>query len=382
MKSRELILVIISLVVQAHCFGQNAIKHAKQPTQFVYTQLNLHGGFVYDGSGERWDISNHGPQNQLAIQLFAKNQKLLQKGYIKTISLSSYKLRFSIPFDINNLGIKRKSVSLKLLDAWVRFKTKWDRTSIWIGHKAIPYGHNPKLDPVSSFMTNITKMDLGLNQDLGIFLKTPISNKLDLELSLSSGGILNKSILTYENIVEEDFFQETKPLLNLSDFSYQNTWLVTSRIGTPTFKKNEYGIILTSGRLFQSVTGNHLAFVNRIGGDWVRKYYEKIKWSNQLTFGHTYSEDHGKFTSVHFQTGLDIYLKKRFFVSTSFASNYYNAIGEDSSQFNYITATSLTYSFSPHTRLRLNQYYSFSTTNDIQPWGTSLQFVTGIGKRP
>ena len=186
-------------------FGQNAMKQTKQQNSFFYTQLNLHGGYIHDINGGRWDLTNRGPKNQLAFQLFTINQKRLQKGYVKTLSLSSSKLRFSIPFDktVNQQGQREANFKFQLLDTWLKFDTKWDRTNLWIGNKSIPYGHNPKLDPVSSFMTNLIKMDIGFVQDLGFFLKTPVSNQLDMELAITSGGMLNKPILVCDNLIND-----------------------------------------------------------------------------------------------------------------------------------------------------------------------------------
>ena len=181
----------------SHSFGQNALKHQKQQTKFFYLQLNLHGGYMSDINGGRWDVANRSPNNQLAFQYFAKNKRNLQKGYVKYISLASSKLRFSIPFSktVNSLGVRESNFKIKMLDTWLKFNTKYDRTSIWIGNKSIPYGHNPKLDPVSSFMTNLIQMDIGFGQDVGIFFKTPIAKQIDLELSITSGGLLNEPLM-------------------------------------------------------------------------------------------------------------------------------------------------------------------------------------------
>ncbi len=95
----------------------------------------------------------------------------MQKGYIKLIDPVSYSVRLSILFTKTFQEKEQVRVKLKMLDTWIKFGTKWDRTSFWIGNKSIPYGHNPKLDPVSSFITNLIKMDVGFVQDISFFFK-------------------------------------------------------------------------------------------------------------------------------------------------------------------------------------------------------------------
>ncbi|MFT5818896.1 MAG: hypothetical protein ACI8ZM_000117 [Crocinitomix sp.] len=381
MKLRIIILCLFAFSVSAR--SQNAVKQDKQQTKFFYTQLNLHGGYINDLNGSRFDLTNRAPKNQLAFQIFSINKKQLQKGYVRTLSLNSSQIRFSIPFDksINFQGQSEADFKLQILDTWLKFSTKWDRTTLWIGNKSIPYGHNPKLDPVSSFMTNMIKMDIGFVQDVGIFLKTPISNNFDMELSITSGGALNKPVLVCDNLIS-DPSTGVKPSFSFSNYAYNNTWLVTSHIGNPTFKKDEFGINIVSGKINNTLIPNDFVQINRVGGDWVHKHYEKFKFTNQITFGHTRSDFEGDFASFHFQSSIDLYVLKRFFISASVAGNYLNSFNSSLYHFNYTGAASFTYSFSPHIRLRLNSYYSAVVDLDEKRGGLLLQFVMGIGKRP
>ncbi len=380
----KLILSIsLFLLTFSQSWGQNAVKQTKQQTRFFYTQLNLHGGYINDLNGGRIDVTNRAPKNQLAFQFFSKNKRQLQKGYVRTLSLNSSQIRFSIPFNktINALGQKEADFKLQVLDTWLKFSTKWDRTTLWIGNKSIPYGHNPSLDPVSSFMTNLIKMDIGFVQDLGVFIKTPISNNFDMELSLTSGGALNKPVLVCDNLISD---QSTgiDPIFSFANYAYDNTWLLTSHIGNPTFKKDEFGINVVSGRISNTLIPDDFVIINRVGGDWVHKHYEKFKVTNQLTLGHTLSDKEGAFASLHYQSSVDLFIRNRFFITTSFACNYLNSFSSGLYHFNYTSATSFTYSFSPHTRLRVNNYYSSVVELDEKRWGVLLQFVIGVGKRP
>jgi len=304
---------------------------------------------------------------------------LLQKGYIKVLSLVEYKIRVGIPFSksINNNGYPEADFKFNLLDTWV----KWDRTAIWIGNKSIPYGHNPRIDPVSNFSTNLIKMDIGFAQDFGVFVKTPVSENLDIELSVTSGGTMQKPILVCDNLIAETASQTVTPRFAFSDYNYDNTWLITGRLGSPTYKKNEVGLIGVSGKINNTLVANDLSLINRIGGDWIFKYYEKLKVSNQVVFGHNYSEKEGSFATVNAQSGVDVYLVNKFFITGSIAINYYKSRDRNFYRMNYTSANSLTYVFSPHTRLRINHYYARVVEADERQAGLLLQFVTGIGKR-
>lgn len=382
MKYCGLYLTLILLVVCSSMNAQQSLKLDKQQTSFFYTQLNLHGGYISDVNGSRWDVTNRGPNNQMSFQYLKKNKRVLQKGYIKSIAPTTYSLKFSIPFNktVNLEGESQANFKLMLLDTWVKFGTKWDRTSVWVGNKSIPYGHNPKLDPVSSFMTNLIKMDIGFVQDLGVFIKTPVNKKLDLELSVTSGGLLNKPILICDNIIINSS-EELEPTFSFVDYDFNDTWLVTSRLGNQSFNKNEVGLIGVSGKISNVLVPNDFVRINRIGGDWIHKHQEKMKFGNQLALGFSDSDAEGSFATLNYQGSADFYLIDKVVLSASIAGNYQNSVKDDAYHFNLTNAASITYVVSPHTRFRINQYQTRIFEADEVQWGVLFQFVTGLGKR-
>ena len=379
---KTITILFFSTFICSVSHAQNALKQYKQKTTFFYSQLNLHGGLIHDTNGKRWDVSNQGPNNQLAFRLMRKDQRTMQRGYIRSVRPVIYSLRFIVLFDktIVKEGQWAANVKLQLLDTWVRFNTKWDRTSIWIGNKAIPYGHNPLQDRVTSFMTNLVQMDLGFFQDLGVFLKMPIHKRFDLELSITTGGLLNKPVLCADNIITNTE-KEAKPTFTFGNYSYDNTWLITGRIGNQSFRINEFGLIGVSGRINNTIVTDDQVRINRIGLDWVYKYREKIKISNQLIFGLTNSEAEKLFGTLNYQGNVDLYLFNRIVISTSFACNYHNSLSSNLYHFNFTHANSITYTISPNTRIRINGHYSKTQERKEKRSGILLQFVTGIGKR-
>lgn len=367
--------------------AQKSIKLDKQQTKFYYAQVNLHGGFLNDNTnGERWDVASKGPKNQAVFQVYSINKKTLQKGYVKKFALKGWKFRMGFEYDhnVDILGVNSSNINFKLYDTFLKFGTKWDRTSLVIGNKSIPYGHNPKIDPVVSFMINPIKADLGFAQDLGIFFKTPIANNLDMELAITSGGVLNKPVLVCNDLIVNDNSNiDIKPDFKFGKYDYNDTWLVTSRIGTPTFKKNEFGLILVSGNILSTVfAGKPLTSVNRTGIEWVFKHNERFKMVNQGIVGTTKVFGGKKYISQNIVNNFDYYTGKHIMISVSHSMNILKSVDDYEYLKNYSLAGSLTYIFSPHTRLRLNTFYTAITDRNEYQNGVLLQFVTGIGKRP
>ncbi len=388
---KKILFILIAIMFSVPSMtGQKAIKLEKQQTKFFYAQLNLHGGFVNDINGQRWDLATQSPKNQIFIQAFGVNQKRMQKGYIKFAAINSWKLKIGFEYD-NKVkdGFKYSKVNFKLGDAWVKVKTKWDGTSLVIGNKSIPYGHNPKIDPLVSFMINPIKKDIGFAQDLGLFFSTPISKNLGAEVSLTSGGVLNKPYLVCNDLVVsgDDQF-DFEPDFEFGEYNYNDTWLVTGRVGTQSFKKNELGLIAVAGKIPSTQIQSDLSQIQRIGGEWVFKVNERIKMVNQAVFGLTNTSNYGDFFSTNIMNNFDFYTGKNWMFSFSHSLNLMNGDGSDDRLFNESLAGSITYVFSPHTRLRMNGFFTniddqlHGMAMDERQAGVFLQFVTGLGKRP
>ncbi|MDN5205222.1 hypothetical protein QQ008_27815 [Fulvivirgaceae bacterium BMA10] len=378
------VLAVFCLLING-AFGQKAIKLEKQQTTFFYTQLNLHAGYMNAPGSEKWDLAERGPKNQLAFQLFSRNQKLLQKGFVKLISLDSWKLRFSFAYQdqMRSDGFNHGNIQLRLLDSWVKFKTRWDRTTITIGKKTLPYGHNPKMDPVSSFMNNLISSDIGFAQDIGVFVKTPVSNGLDLEFAVTTGGTFDQPIAICEDVIMDDIVMGETCKVRLEKIEYNNTWLVSGRIGQQSFRKNELGVLAATGYIPSVFDKNEFQHIARLGFDWVYKYKERFKMVHQIAGGKNYTDSQGNFTNLAIQNNIDFFFNGKFFISAGHSFNMQNPNDpEGIKQIRSALTNSLTYAFSPHTRFRVNQYYAYTDNSDNNNWGVLFQLVTGFGKRP
>ena len=405
---KSIIALIIFLCAFLTAFSQNAIKLEKQKTLFLYTQLNLHTGVSNSGDGVQFGLPGRGAGNQLAFQVFSKSRDLLQKGYVPLISINSWKVKVAVGYGESSstfttlpgevgpgpgpgprpgpgnapqeITTTNNLISLNLTEAWVKFNTKWDRTTLTAGYRAIPFGHNPNLDPNSSFMTNIASSDLGMNRDLGIFIKTPISPGLDLEAGLGSGGYFNAPLFQTGDIANQVEGNETTASSVLGS-AYNGTWLMTGRLGQPSYLTSEVGGIFAVGSVNNHFGSDDKMFVVRVGGDWVYKIQDRFRITNQVIVGHTSTESEGNFVDFSLQNNVDVFLMRKVYLSLSNTLNLQKGVGDAP---NYITSTlagSATYAFTPHTRIRLNNYVSPIQYDGNSAWGVSAQLIVGLGKR-
>lgn len=374
--------IFLLVLLTQSAFAQSSAKLKQQQTLFYYTQFNLHGGYLIKPGEHKLALPGRGPENQIAFQLLSRNRRKIIRGYTPLISLDSWKARLSLGYKEkeNSLGGRQGFAQLKIRDLWMRFSTRWDRTNITIGYRSIPFGHNPKLDPVSSFMSNIVVADLGVAQDMGIFFRTAASPKLDLELSLTSGGMFTRPLMQYGGDLHSDP-GSPKPEFSIMDFRYRGTWLLTSRLGQQPFRKNEFGLMAVAGRTPCFFIPNDYLTMIHAGGDWIYKYRELFRMTNQLVAGYNKTTFEGPFADISLQNNIDIFLKGKVIISLSQSLNLNQSITSSTLYFSYLTANSLTYVVSPHTRIRLNQFFTARNYGGEQSLGFNLQFVTGIGKR-
>ncbi len=287
---------------------QKSIKVNKQTTHFFYANANLQAGWFGEKEDMNWMPTDRNPLNQLALSYKSKRRSLLQKGYTPFIYVSDVKAKFAFTYNnhMSHEGEYSAEASLAVKDIWIKLATKWDRTSLKIGNFSLPFGHNPKVDPDYSFIPNIGGTDLGLSRDFGILFKTPVSTNLDLELSLTSGGLLGQPFIRRQltSIKEsEDRTTYTPP-------DYNGEWLFTARLGNPAFNKTELGVFGIIGRLKDDSDPQGHQQVYRIGFDWIYKNKEDFKLTNQLLLGPTITSDISYFKMIQ-QSSIEIFMQSQ-----------------------------------------------------------------------
>lgn len=175
---------------------------------------------------------------------------------------------------------------------------------------------------------------------------------------------------------------EVEPEFDFLNFKYEGTWLLASRIGSPTYKKNEFGINMVAGHISSTTIAQDLGHIRRVGVDWVYKLRERLKVVNQVMVGETSTSSMGLFRAVNTMNNIDFYSGRNWMISLSNSFNYNHAMEASNHMQSCSLAGSVTYMISPHTRLCLNTYSTRVRENNERQKGILLQFVTGLGKRP
>ena len=375
MKKYIYTLTLIFCFLLSSTYAQSSLKRSKQDHRFHYLQANIHFGYL-DGDTSNFDLSTSGPKNRLVYQYFTKNQRLQQKGYIRNVALTSFKSQISLDF-LGSLNDKTSlNYQLKLQNVGLSFGTKWDRTSFFVGYSNIKFGHNPKIDPVTSFIANSLSLDLGFTQDLGATFKTAISEKLDFEAGFYTGGLFRDPLVSYApNLTDAQ--KTNRSAVEFINPNFNGSWLGTARIGSPLFKSFEYGLIAMTGKTGEGINERYLT---RIGADVVKKLGEKLKFESQLHGGPNFYQNRDNSIDLALQNNIELYIKGVFVINTSNAIllNLPNNSSDRETKGNLVN--SLSYVVSPHTRLRLNHFYNYGNLIN-KNWGLTFQLVTGIGKR-
>ncbi len=371
------IVLCFAFFVLPYSSAQKSIKQGQQVTDFFYTQINLNGGLLFD-QGPHLLFSKRSPYSNINFTYRSKNQRLLQQGYTKFLHLNAYKANFALVFKnaTDEEGHNSPQLSLQMRDFWLKLNTKWDRTSLKIGHFSLPYGHAPKMDLDNSFVPALASQDLGFNRDFGILFKTPTCQTYDLEVAFTLGGAVPTTLLNYTLPMNEES-QENN--FQQAQFNYQGTWLATARLGTPTFRKQEWGLLVAIGNVRQTTAIAEQSKVFRLGADWTYKHKERFRMTNQILTGYTITEAGTSGWNFHQKTELDYFWKRQWILSFSNSVQFQSYAPQD--RFQGISVGKLAYALNPHTRLKVNAYTSYHRAEGNQAAGVFLQLVAGFGKR-
>ena len=379
MKTTNQIFIILffAFLATQTGFAQKSIKQTKQQTQFFYAQVNLNGGMLLSEKSD-FRFSEINPFSNINLRYRAKSQRMLQQGFTKFMRPNGFKAHVAFNYinPLNDDETQIHQIKMQMRDVFVSVKTKWDRTSLKVGHFSLPYGHAPKLDFDNSFISVIASQDLGFNRDVGILFKTPVNDKMDMELGVTTGGGIPSTWFAYSAAVKDG---ETDETFEWSDIDYNGTWLTTLRFGSPTFKKNEFGLFAAVGEVSRTSAVQQESTIYRIGADWTYKYKEKMRMTHQLVFGHTNVEEGDSGLSIVQKSEVDFFWKRKLMVS--FSNNLRSQEYSSADKFTGVVVLSFSYALSPHTRLKLNTYNRYSLVDVGNQTGVFLQFVYGIGKR-
>lgn len=346
----------------------------ERPQQsFVFYQLNAAGGYDSAEDGDGWGLADRGPRTQLTLEWLSKDRDAIQRGYTAWISPSAWNLKLALELDPVEGAAEDIGFGLRLLDTWVQLSTRWDRTRFVLGHRSLPYGHNPSLDSQFSFLPNQASSDLGFGRDTGVYFSTPLAPRLDLEVALTAGGFLSGPILVAEP--QEGGGYELDDRLR-----YRGSWLVVSRLGRPSFERREIGVFVAAGSTHTE--SGPLTDLLRVGTDWVVKIGEDWTSTQQVSVGRNRNGSSGDRRTLDVLNRFEVFLGPRWRIGAS--HGYHREDPEDGSAETRETGTlraSFSYALTRDSRVRLNPFTEYLDSTGERSSGVLLQVCTGCGWR-
>ncbi len=163
-------------------------------------------------------------------------------------------------------------------DFWVRLEPgRHDRFALYLGQFVIPYGVNPILAPRQRFILPVEAVDLGLKWDWGIDLAGPLASyDWEVAATIGSGEALHSP--------------------HIFDSSSPTSFLITGRLGAPTYWDFQYGLSFLGGDLPVIRGPNRLSEEStsrwRVGLDSFYRRGLYLMMGAQLTYGRNgFAED-------------------------------------------------------------------------------------------
>jgi len=156
------------------------------------------------------------------------------------LSLSAMNLHPRLVFDISEPDGGTQRLKFAPQDFWVRFNLAGvDRLNLELGQFVLPYGSNPVLAPRQKFILPIEALDLGLKWDWGLALKGPL-RAYDWQVAATIGS--------GEGLHSPHLFDDGRPA----------SFLISGRVGAPTYWDLQYGLSFLYGNL-AGIRGARLA---------------------------------------------------------------------------------------------------------------------------
>lgn len=201
-------------------WGEEAWSEEEEPGRsFLYKEL-VASGFYSSAGEDRFDLSPRPPGSYFGLDWVATYDTHGATG------LAAVNLHPRLLWDPAESRFR-----LAPQDFWWKLQLGGnDRLSLRLGQFVLPYGVHPILSPRQMFLLSVEATDLGLKWDWGLALKGP-AGAWDWEVAATLG--------TGESLRSPHLFQGDD----------RESYLVTGRIGTPTYWELQYGFSFLYGRL-------------------------------------------------------------------------------------------------------------------------------------
>ncbi len=186
-----------------------------------------------DFTKDQFEISPRPPGNYVGLEYVAtfSSTSSVNRVLPAWLTLTAMNLHPRILFSRMEKMAGFDPIKFAPQDFWLRFNPGGvDRLILRVGQFVIPYGVNPVLAPRQRFMVPMEASDLGLKWDWGVDLQGPVG-EYDWEIAATIGS------------------GEALHLPELFKGSERSSYLVTARIGSPTYWELQQGISLLYGDL-------------------------------------------------------------------------------------------------------------------------------------
>ena len=226
-----------------------------------------------DTSKDHWGLSPRPPGNYIGldyVQTFTASSAI-NKILPDWFPMTTMDLHPRLVYDPTEDDHGLQPYKFAPQDFWFRFTPgNVDRLQLRVGEFVIPYGMNPIMAPRQTSILPVEAMDLGLKWDWGIDLKGPIG-AYDWELAATTG--------TGEGLHSPGLFD---------DKDHQR-YLVTGRVGSPTYWDFQHGLSFLYGDLptimGPTIVDEHAISRWRLAYDAFYKYGTYLMVGAQATFG-------------------------------------------------------------------------------------------------
>jgi hypothetical protein len=209
---------------------------------FLFKEAVFSGAYFFHGvtgippgdtTRDHFEISPRPPGSYIGLDFVRTftSSSFMNKALPDWLPLKAMDLHPRLVYDRmeENTGLDR--VKFAPQDFWLRFNPGGvDRLMLRVGQFVIPYGVNPILAPRQRFMLPVEAIDLGLKWDWGLDLMGPVG-EYDWEIgaSIGSGEALHSP--------------------HLFSGSDRTSYLITGRIGSPTYWDFQQGLSFLYGDL-------------------------------------------------------------------------------------------------------------------------------------
>ncbi|MCP4230989.1 MAG: hypothetical protein GY771_12700 [bacterium] len=153
--------IIISLIISTSALAAQS--------QFNY-ELNLLGG--YEGEGAVYTVPGQRPGIGFEyFQVFSGEYGDIAKTDVQVRLTADPDGSFESPYIVTpfygNDDTPLPAVWLELHNAYIHFKLNRGRSDVWLGHRDVPFGLEPKLDTHGSLLQSFALESIGFKKDWG-----------------------------------------------------------------------------------------------------------------------------------------------------------------------------------------------------------------------